>query len=226
MNKIDFNKEINFIHNLILPIEEKGKNSIFSNFMNMSFTIKKELFRKTIHILSSFVPFFYFFSPSLMMIFLLFVSFIYFISEILRFKQIRIPLVTQITELASRSRDEGKVVLGPITLSLGIFLALTFFDYRVAIISVFALSFGDGVASLFGKIIGGPKIPFTFGKTFAGSIGCFLVLVIVFFACGLNLNQALFLAFFSSTIEAFPTGDFDNLIIPVATGIMAQNFVI
>ncbi|HPO49106.1 MAG TPA: SEC59/DGK1/VTE5 family protein [Spirochaetota bacterium] len=225
-NKLDFDKEINFIHNLILPREEKEKGNVFLNFMNISFTLKKELFRKTIHMLSSFVPFFYFFSPALTMIFLLFVSFSYFMSEILRFKKIRIPLVTQITELASRSRDEGKVVLGPITLSLGIFLALTFFDYRVAIISVFALSFGDGVASLFGKIIGGPKIPFTFGKTFAGSIGCFIVLIIVFFSCGLNFNQALFLALFSSTVEAFPTGDFDNLIIPVATGIVAQNFVI
>lgn len=226
MNKLDFNKELNFIHNLLLPIKEGKPDGDFSSFINISFTLKKELFRKTIHMMSSFVPFFYFFSPSLTMIVLLFVSFVYFMSEILRFKQIRIPLITQITELASRSRDEGKVVLGPITLSLGIFLALTFFDYRVAIISIFALSFGDGVASLFGKTIGGPKIPFTFGKTFSGTTGCCVVLIVAFSACGLNFHQALYLAFFSSAIEAFPTGDFDNLIIPVATGIMAQNLII
>ncbi|OHD25726.1 MAG: hypothetical protein A2086_14140 [Spirochaetes bacterium GWD1_27_9] len=194
--------------------------------MNISFTLKKELFRKTIHMMSAFVPFFYFFSSSLVMVGLLFVTFFYFISEILRFKKVRIPVLTTITELASRSRDEGKVVLGPITLSLGIFLALTFFDYRTAIISIFALSFGDGVASLFGKTIGGIKIPFTFGKTFSGTLGCFFTLLLVFSSCGLNFNQALFLASFSSIIEAFPTGDFDNLIIPVATGLMAQNLII
>ena len=158
------------------------------------------------------------------MVFLLSISFVYFMSEVFRIQKIRIPVITKITELASRSRDEGKIVLGPITLSLGIFLALTFFDYRVAVISVFSLSFGDGVASLFGKIIGGPKIPFTFGKTFSGTFGCFITLTIVFFTCGLQFYQALFLALFSSVIEAFPTGDFDNLIIPVATGILAQNF--
>ncbi|HOV14657.1 MAG TPA: phosphatidate cytidylyltransferase [Spirochaetota bacterium] len=226
MNIFDFQKEINFIHNLLLPKDDKKETTLFSNFMNISFMLKKELFRKTIHMLSSFIPFFYFFSQSATMVFLLFISFVYFMSEVLRFKKIRIPVIIKITELASRSRDEGKIVLGPITLSLGIFLALTFFDYRVAVISVFALSFGDGVASLFGKIIGGPKIPFTFGKTFSGTLGCFLVLTIVFFNCGLQFTQAIFLAFFASTVEAFPTGDFDNLIIPVATGIMAQNLII
>lgn len=175
---------------------------------------------------SAFFPFFYFLWPQFVLIFILSITFLYFISEILRFNHIKIPVIAQITELASRSRDEGKIVLGPITLAIGIFLALTFFDYRTAVISIFALSFGDGVASLFGKIIGGPKIPFTSGKTFSGSGGCFIILVIVFLSCGLNPIQATILALSAAIIEAFPTGDLDNLIIPVATGIIAQNLII
>ena len=196
------------------------KNSV------ISLTIKKELFRKTIHMSSAFIPFFYYLYDQLVTIGILFITLLYFLSEVMRFKNIRLPLITKITELASRDRDKGKVVLGPITLTLGIFLALVMFDYRTATISIFALSFGDGVASLFGKIVGGPKIPFTFGKTFSGTFGSMLLLVIVFYGCGLNLNQAVIIALFSSFVEAFPTGDFDNLIIPVATGFFAKNLII
>ncbi len=193
---------------------------------DFSLTIKKELFRKTIHMASAFIPFFYFFNDELIILGILFVTLIYFFSEVMRFRNVRLPLITRITEMASRSRDEGKIVLGPITLTLGIFLALVMFDYRTAIISIFALSFGDGTASLFGKIVGGPKIPFTFGKTFSGTLGSMIILILVFYGCGLNLWQAIVIALFSSIVEAFPTGDFDNLIIPVATGLFAKNLII
>jgi phytol kinase len=196
------------------------------NLFNLSLTIKKEIFRKTIHMSAAFIPYFYFFSKSFVLYGLLIMTLLYFVSELLRFKNIRIPFISNITELASRSRDQGKIVFGPITLSIGIFLSLIFFDYRTAIISIFALAFGDGVASLFGKIIGGTKIPFTFGKTLSGSMGCFLVLIIVFISCGLNFYQAISIAFISSVIEVFPTGDIDNLLIPVFTGIITQNFII
>jgi dolichol kinase len=199
---------------------------ILYNILNFSYTLKKELFRKTIHMMSAFVPFFYFFSNALVMILLLLVTLFYFLSEILRIRKIRIPLITRMTEIASRTRDEGKIVLGPITLSMGIFLALTLFDYRVAVLAIFALSFGDGVASLFGKIIGGIRIPFTLGKTISGSAGCFIVLSIVFYSCGLQPSQALLLAAVSALIEVFPTGDFDNLIIPVAVGVFATRMII
>jgi phytol kinase len=193
---------------------------------SLSLTIKKEVFRKTIHMMAAFVPFFYFFSNAIVMISLLSVTLIYFFSEVLRNRNFRIPLLTKVTELAARSRDDGKIVLGPITLSMGIFLSLVFFDYRVAVIAIFALAFGDGVAPLFGKTLRGPRIPFTFGKTVTGTLGCFLVLSLVYTACGLTIPQAILLALFASIVEAFPTGDYDNLLIPVLTGIVAQYFIL
>jgi len=207
-------------------VVKREKRISFKKNSLLALTIKKELFRKTIHISSAFIPFFYFLYDQLVIIGTLFVTILYFLSEVMRFKNIRFPVITKITELASRDRDEGKIVLGPITLTLGIFLALVMFDYRTATISIFALSFGDGLASLFGKIISGPKIPFTFGKTFSGTFGSMLILIAVFYGCGLNLNQAIIIAVFSSFVEAFPTGDFDNLIIPVATGFFAKNLII
>jgi len=196
------------------------------NLLFISKTLKKEFFRKAIHMFSSFTPFLYFFSRSLVLVGLLIVTLIYFLSEVLRSKNIRIPIISRITEIASRSRDEGKLVLGPITLSIGIFLTFTLFDYRTATLAIFAVSFGDGVASLFGKIIGGVKIPFTFGKTMSGSMGCFITLCSVYLLCGLDVSQALVISAAGAIIEAFPTGDFDNLILPISTGLIIQNLIL
>lgn len=193
-------------------------------FFNISYMLKKEVFRKTIHIMSSFVPFFYYINPHSVLIGLLLMSIFYLASEVLRQNNIHIPLISKVTVLASRTRDNGKIVLGPITLCAGIFMAFTLFEYRTATIAVFALSFGDGVASLIGKAIQGPKIPFTFGKTFSGSIGCFSILALVYCTCGLSLPQALTLALCASIIEIFPTGDYDNLLIPIGVGTIAQFF--
>lgn len=204
-----------------------SRKSFFPRHLfNISYMLKKELFRKTIHMMSSFVPFFYYLYPQTVLISLLFMSIFYLASEVLRQNNINIPLISKVTELASRTRDNGKIVLGPITLCAGIFMAFTFFEYRTATIAVFALSFGDGVASLIGKAIQGPKIPFTFGKTFSGSVGCFLFLVLIYSSCGLRFSQALTLAFCASLIELFPTGDYDNLLIPIGVGTIAQTFII
>ncbi len=189
-------------------------------------TIRKEFFRKSIHMMSAFVPLLYFFSRPLILLGLLSVTLFYFLCEVSRYKGHRIPIIANITELASRSRDEGKIVLGPITLAIGIFICLTLFDFQIATLAIFSVSFGDGVASLFGKIIGGPKIPLTFGKTFSGSTGCFLVLCFVYFLCGLTKQQVLLLAFCAAFIEALPTGDLDNLILPVSVGMILKYFVV
>lgn len=207
-------------------MSEKKVTGNKAKIINLSYSLKKEFFRKTIHVLAAFVPFYYYYSQSIIMTLLLAVTLLYFISEVLRSKKIKIPLISRITETASRSKNKNSIILGPITLSMGVFLSLTFFDYRSAVIAIFALAFGDGVASLFGKTIGGWKIPFTFGKTFSGTSGCFLVLFIVFIACGLNITQALFISLFASFVEAFPTGDYDNLLMPIATGFVAQNLFI
>jgi dolichol kinase len=206
-------------------IIEKGKKGN-NNSISLSYLLKKEFFRKLIHMMAAFVPFFYYFSQNLVITLLLGVTLFYFFSEVLRAKGISVPIITSVTEIAARPRDKGKIILGPITLSMGIFLALILFDYRIAIISVFALAFGDGVASLFGQIVGGWKIPLTLGKTIGGSSGCFIVLIIVFVACGLNISQAVLLALIASIIEVFPTGDYDNLLIPVLTGLFAKNIIL
>ena len=188
-------------------IERQRLNAIF-----------KELFRKSIHICSSFVPLFLGLAywPVIGLLGLAVV--VYTISEILRSKNINIPLISKITEIAARKRDENHFVLGPVTLVCGILLAALLLPLDCARIGIFALAFGDGLASLMGKLFGKITIPGAHGKTAAGSLTCFLAVFISTFCCCGNCFTALLVSLCAMFIEILPLSDFDNLIIPPVIG--------
>lgn len=180
--------------------------------------IFKELFRKTIHLCSSFMPLLmkYAYWPIICLLILAVV--VYSISEILRAHGIEIPLISKITEIAARKRDENRFVLGPVTLVCGILAAALTLPLEYAKVGIFALAFGDGLASLIGKLIGKITIPGAHGKTVAGSLTCFFaVFVSTFCCCGCTMTS-LIIATCAMFIEVLPLADFDNLIIPPAIG--------
>lgn len=180
----------------------------------------KELFRKSIHICSSFVPFFLKLAywPIITLLFLALI--LYSTSEILRLKGYSIPLISKITEIAARKRDENKFVLGPVTLVIGILLAALILPLDCAKIGIFALAFGDGLASLTGRMIGKITIPGAHGKTVAGSLACFLaVYIATFCVCG-NCYVSLVIGVCAMLIEVLPLADFDNVLIPICIGFL------
>ena len=181
----------------------------------------KEAFRKCIHIMSAFVPLFaHLTSPNIAIITLISLIFLYSIFEIFRLNGKRFFLISSVVEMANRERDEKRFSLGPVTLALGIIIVLYFFPLRIASIAIFSLSFGDGFASLIGKAYGKKKFIFE-GKTFAGSIACF---VATFFAQVLFTRNVIFslaIAFITFIVEALPLKDFDNILIPVIVAISA-----
>lgn len=158
-------------------------------------SIFKEVFRKSIHLCSAFVPTLLTFAykPVLALLFaaLIFYSF----TEFVRLKGINVPVVSRITSIAARKRDENKFVLGPVTLVVGIIAAALLWKPAAARIGIYALAFGDGLASLVGKLIGRIHIPFTKGKTAAGSLACFYAVFISSFCVGKNALVSLILAF-------------------------------
>ena len=182
--------------------------------------IIKELFRKSIHICSSFVPFFLALAYWPVIGLLVFALVFYTTSEILRKHNINLPLISKITEIAARKRDENKFVLGPVTLVCGILLAALLLPLDCARVGIFALAFGDGLASLMGKLIGKITIPGAHGKTAAGSLTCFFAVFVSTFACSHNCFIALCVALCAMFIEILPLSDFDNLIIPPAIGFL------
>ena len=186
--------------------------------MKDSKTILKELFRKSIHICCSVVPWFlanyYWYTVYGLYI----IVSMYYFCEIARLEGHPVPVVSLITETASRQRDECKFVLGPVTLVLGIVFAALVLPLSCAKIGIFALAFGDGLASLGGKLFGRIKIPHTGGKTLEGSLTCLCaVFISTDIVTGLGI-VSLIVAFVAMLIEVFPLGDWDNMIIPTFTG--------
>ena len=133
----------------------------------------------------------------------------------------RVALISDITVLALRERDRRGFALGPVTLGLGAMLALLLYPEPAASVAIYALAFGDGAAAVVGTALGRVKIPFTGGKSVAGSLACFLVVLAVTLRVTGDLNASLAIAAATALLEAAPTRDYDNLLIPVGAGLVA-----
>ncbi len=186
--------------------------------MKDSRIILKELFRKSIHLCSSIVPWFFAMYYWYTVYGLLIIVSLYYFCELARLEGHPVPVVSLITETASRQRDECKFVLGPVTLVLGIVFAALVLPLSCAKIGIFALAFGDGLASLAGKLFGRIKIPHTGGKTLEGSLTCFTAVFISTFIVTRLPVVSLIIALVAMLIEVLPLGDWDNMIIPTCAG--------
>ncbi len=185
-------------------------------------SLRKEFFRKTLHICTAFVPLLLNVSRLYSVIFIALLGVLYSISEFFRIRGKEIPLISDITIAAARKRDENRFVLGPVTLVLGICMCALLWDFKAATIGILALAFGDGLASLAGKTFGLVKIPLTQGKTAAGSITCFAAIFCSSFAISKNSFVSLTVAIIGALVEVLPLKDFDNLLIPILLGGVAH----
>lgn len=182
----------------------------------------KEVFRKCIHIMGAFVPIFaYFTSSNIVIISLIILTFFYSIFEVFRLKGKRFCFISSVVEIANRERDEKRFSLGPVTLAFGIIVVLYFFPLRIASIGIFSLSFGDGFASLVGKVYGKKRFIFE-GKTYAGSLACFVATFIAQLLFIHNIFFSFVIALITFLVEVLPLKDFDNVLIPVVVSISAK----
>lgn len=181
-----------------------------------------EVFRKAIHLSSALTVVFAerWYTPTVIGI--IGISILYCISEFLRMHGHELYLITNITRYASRKRDKGRFVLGPLTLAGGVLAALLLFPIHTAKIAIFALAFGDGLASLVGKRFGKIRLAFFKDKTVAGSLTCFAAVFLSTFAVSGNFWKSLVLGIAGAGIEMLPLKDYDNLLIPIAIGFLAS----
>jgi dolichol kinase len=180
--------------------------------------IKTELIRKSIHFLIAASPGMAALNRPLAIAFLGAGVLVYTAFESLRLFGVKVPLVSGITAAASRPRDEGHFVLGPVSLGLGALLAILFFPPLAAAVAVYALAFGDGFASIVGKLFGRNRPAFLYGKSIEGSLACFTAVYIAAWRASSDFGIALFAALAASVTEALPLEDLDNLAIPLAVG--------
>ncbi|MDR3304215.1 MAG: SEC59/DGK1/VTE5 family protein [Treponema sp.] len=180
--------------------------------------IKTEVIRKSIHFLIALTPTLASLNRPLTVLILMGGTLLYTWMEYLRLSGVRVPLISSITAMASRSRDKGRFVLGPVTLGLGALLSLLLYPSPAASIAIYALAFGDGFASLIGKLLGRIRPAFLGGKSLEGSIACFMAVLFTSYRVTYDYKCA-FVAALSATIaEALPIKDYDNLIIPLVVG--------
>ncbi len=187
--------------------------------------IAKEIFRKSIHICSAFVPFLLHIAYVPVIVCLISAGVLYTAAEIVRLHGYEIPVISAVTAVAARKRDENKFVLGPVTLVIGIVAAALLWPPMEAAIGIYALSFGDGLASLSGKMFGKTQIPFTHGKTSVGSLTCFTAIFVVSFLVSQQALPSLIIASIGMFVELLPLKDFDNVFIPVILGGVAMNLL-
>jgi phytol kinase len=183
--------------------------------------IRIELLRKSIHLLIAFVPGIARLNLGLAMGLLSGGVLFYAACERLRIAGYNVPVVSRITALAARRRDGDRFVLGPITLGLGALLSLLLYPNPAASIAIYALAFGDGLSSLVGKSFGSIRLPFTGGKSLEGSLTCLLAVFVSSLALTHDAPRSFAIALFATLVEAAPTKDFDNIVLPVAVGAAA-----
>jgi phytol kinase len=181
-----------------------------------------ELVRKSLHLLIAIVPALAAVDLRLTILLVAAGTLFYTLAEASRRMGRPVLLVSDLTLIASRDNDQGRFVLGPITLGLGAMLSLILYPEPAASIAIYALAFGDGFASLVGKTVRGPRIPFLRGKTVSGSLACLAAVFLATFRVTGKALESLVVAAAATALEAIPVGDFDNLVLPLGTGLLAS----
>ena len=183
--------------------------------------IRTELFRKGIHIMVALVPAAAAINLLITQILLAAAVILYSVCETYRINGRTIILISGITASAARKRDDGRFVLGPVTLAVGALLALMLYPSSAAAVAIYALAFGDSAASLMGKLFGRITLPGLGDKTFEGSFACLTAVFASTFLVFPNVRGAFAVAVTAALIELIPIKDLDNLLIPVGTGLAA-----
>jgi len=182
--------------------------------------LRGELVRKSLHMLIAFVPSIAATAGvETALVLLSLGTLVFAVAEYLRVNGHTVAVITPLTILASRGRNRDQFVLGPVTLAVGAMLALLIYPATAAALAIYALAFGDGVASLFGRAFGQTKIAAT--KTLEGSLACFAAVWFVTLLVTGQIGIALALAAVATVLEALPTDDMDNIILPVGVGLIA-----
>jgi dolichol kinase len=179
---------------------------------------ESEVVRKSIHFLVALVPGMALINYPLTVLALTVGVLGYTVMEQMRLAGVEVPLVSTLTSMASRPRDRDRFVLGPVTLGIGALLALLLFPAPAACIGIYALAFGDGFASLVGKLFGRVRPVFLLGKSVEGSIACFVAVFISAWLVSRNYMVALIAAVAATAVEALPLKDYDNIALPLLVG--------
>ena len=182
--------------------------------------LKAELLRKSIHLLIALVPVLAAMNRSHTALLLMMGILFYAWAEALRFLGFSLPFISSVTSAVLRKWEAAYFALGPVTLGLGALLSLLLFPPPVAAAAIYALAFGDSAATLVGRFLGRIRPGFLAGKSLEGSLACFITAALATFLVLRDWKTALVAGLAAAIAEALPIKDFDNLLLPLAAGVV------
>ena len=135
----------------------------------------------------------------------------------------KLPVITWFLDRYDKSSDRvpGQ---GPLTFFVGAVLVWFLFPKDIAIASIIVLTFGDPIAYLGGKLIGGPRFPWNRNKTFSGSVS-FLIIPAFLILMIYGPVEAVIVPLAGALVESLKlSGSFfsdDNILVPIGTAVPA-----
>ncbi len=217
----------------------------------MDFDYKRELQRKSFHLLSLFYVFiFYIFFPynSKLGLFILTAILLFLIQvEFFRLElKKEIPIISSIYRRIARRKEKNQLASLVFT-TIGIILTFAIFDVRIATAAVLMMIFGDAIAAIVDKKFGKHKIPRFENRSFEGFFSQLivnLIIGIIFVKASYSLvplfsfvkatsfsgaiiwPAALIMAFTATFVETVTRKIDDNLLIPLFAGFNGQLILI
>jgi dolichol kinase/phosphoserine phosphatase len=144
---------------------------------------------------------------------------VYSISEFARVRGKNVPFFSTITRHAASQSELCEFTLAPIYFALGILITLLVFKPPASYAGIAIFALGDSTASLIGGTLTKKPMPFNRAKTLEGTFGGFLFAFLagcVFVAPWI----ALIGASVAMLIEYLPLPVNDNLLMPIAAGLV------
>ena len=193
--------------------------------MHNNITYQGELFRKGIHISSSFFAFLlYLLGKETIMLPLILITIIYLILDYGRRRNVLSDFYLFYFDKITRPNEKFRSLTGASYVFLGITLTILFFDQRVAIPSILIMSLSDSASAIIGRKYNYTKI---YSKSLEGSIAFYFTTLIILLFFNFNIYFSFFIALVLTFIEFFDKLFIDdNISLPIVSALLIQFFLI
>jgi glycerol-3-phosphate acyltransferase PlsY len=185
-----------------------------------TFSVKRELQRKSIHLAMIIIPvWIYVTPPDWTLLGLIIATSATVVMDLLRLTDHRLRgFFLRFFRSLIRSHEEEHL-LGSTYFMIAALLSVLAFDDQIAIAALTFLIIGDTVAAIVGKKYGKPLY---WGKSLQGSLACFVSCLII--GAALLDNQWVIIsgALAAAVAEALPVPMDDNMRVPIVSGLVMQ----
>ncbi len=182
-------------------------------------SIRKEIFRKMVHLTSVLIVASYYYFGKQVTLYLLAVTLILFIeSEYVRIEWKRtLPLVHD-----GIREKERHTMAGHVFFLIGAIISISIFDMNIAIAAILMTTFGDSAAAIVGRRFGRTWMPRIRSKSLEGCFAELAVNLVIGYIFLDNMIVLLVMAFTATIVETLIEKLDDNLLIPVFSGFNGQ----